>query len=175
MQQTDHKMPVGMQKVWQQAVRATADFTPDALDTDAVVALRRERTSLVAAPADQTPGSATLGVRTSFGECKGAARKGNGGDVLLDGAREVIYNDHALGTPPPRGQASQLGATVGGVVLSASDGTIIYTFAHSVKLGRFYISLSVRFRTLKQCGRFYSALYLIPAPDHSIWPRSAVF
>ena len=65
--------------------------------------------------------------------------------------------------------------TLGGVVLSASDGAIIYTSASSVKLGRSCTSLSGPLRLLKQCDRMPSALYLTPAPDHSIWPRSAVF
>jgi hypothetical protein len=94
---------------------------------------------------------------------------------LLDGAREVIYNDHALGTPPPRGQASQLEATAGGVVLSASGGAIIHTSAYSVKPGGSCSSLSGLSWLPNQCGRFHSGLYLTPANDHSIWPRSAVF
>ena len=61
-------------------------------------------------------------MRTAFGESKGSPCKENGGDVLCDGAGKVMYNDHALGTPPLRGPAGQLGATAGGVVLSASCG-----------------------------------------------------
>ena len=164
-----------MQKVRQQAMCMTTDLAADALDANAVVLSLCARPPLIRAPADQTTDRLTFRMRTSVGKDNGSARKGNGGDVLLDGARKVIYNDHALGTPPLRGQASQLGATVGGVVLSASDRTIIYTFAHSVKLGRSCRSPSGPFRLLKQCDHLHSALYLTPAPDHPIWPRYAVF
>ena len=147
----------------------------DAQDANAVVLSFRARPPLVCAPADQAIGSTALGMRTSIGKRKGSPWKGNGGDVLFDGAGEVLYNDHALGTPPPRGQACQLGATVGGVVLSASGGAIIYTSASFVKLGRSRSSLSASFRLCNQCDRLLSALYLTLVSDHSIWPRSAVF
>ena len=161
-------MAVGMQKVRQQAMCMATDLAADALDTDAVRLACRARPPHVRAPADQATGSTALGMRTSIGESKGSSRKGNGGDVLFDGAREVMYNDHALGTPPPRGQASQLGATAGGVVLSASDGAIIHTSATSVKLGCSCGSLSVLFQLCKQCDRLPFALCLTPAPNHSI-------
>ena len=168
-------MAVGMQKVRQQAMCTSTDRAADALDANAIVLAWRARPPLVRAPADQGTGSATRGMRTAIGERKGSPWKGSGGDVLFDGAGEVMYNDHALGTPPPRGQAHQLGATAGGVVLSASGWAIIYASASSVKPGRSCSSLSMPFQLLKQCDRLHYALYLIPAPDHSIWPRSAVF
>jgi hypothetical protein len=161
-------MAVGMQKVRQQAMCTSTDLATDALDTHQVGLACRARPPHVRAPADQATGSAALGMRTSIGESKGSSWKGNGGDVLFDGAREVMYNDHALGTPPPRGQASQLGATAGGVVLSTSDGAIIHTSATPVKPGCSCSSLSASFRLLNQCGCLDSALHLIPAPDHSI-------
>lgn len=168
-------MTVGVQKVRQQAMSTATDLAADALDANAIVLACRARPPLVRAPADQAPGSAALGMRTTIGKSKGMTRKGNGGDVLFDGAGKVRYNDHALGTPPPRGRAWQLRATVGGVVLSASSGAIIHTSASPVKLGRPCSSLSASFSLPNQCGHLHAALYLIPAPDHSIWPRSAVF
>jgi len=98
-------MAVGMQKVRQQAMCAATDLAADALDANEGVLACRARPPLVCAPADQGSGSAALGMRTSFGESEGSPWKGNGGDVLFDRAGKVIYNDHALGTPPPRGQA----------------------------------------------------------------------
>ena len=161
-------MTVRMQKVRQQAMCTATDLAADALDANAIILACRARPPLVCAPANQGTGSAALGMRTSIGKRKGSPWKGNGGDVLFDGAREVMYNDHALGTPPPRGQARQLGATVGGVVLSASGGAIIHTFVSSVKPGRSCSSLSAPFRLRNQCGRLHAAHYLTPAPNHSI-------
>ena len=117
-------MAVGVQKVRQQAMCTATDLTADALDAYAVVLTLRTRPPLVRAPAGQGIGGATRGMRTSFGESKASPWKGDGGDVSFDGAREVLYNDHALGTPPPRGRAWQLRATVGGVVLSAQVGQL---------------------------------------------------
>ena len=161
-------MAVGMQKVRQQAMCTATDLAAYALDATQVVLACRTRPPLVRAPAGQGIGRVTVGMRTAIGECKDSPWKGNGGDVLFDGAREVLYNDHALGTPPPRGPAGQLGATVGGVVLSASSGAIIHTSASSVKSGRSCCSLSASLRLLDQCGRLASALCVIPAPDRSI-------
>ena len=168
-------MAVGMQKVGQQAMCTATGFAAYALDAHQVGLAGRARPPLVRAPADQGTGRVALRMRTSFGERQGSPWKGKGGDVLLDGARKVRYNDHALGTPPPRGRACQLRATVGGVFLSTLCGAIIHTSASSVKSGRSCSSLSASFRLLDQCDHLHSALDLIPAPDHSIWPKSAVF
>jgi hypothetical protein len=144
-----------MQKVGQKAMCTATNRAADALDANEVVLACRARPPHVRAPADQGTGRAALGMRTLFGEREGSPWKGNGGDVLFDGAGKVRYNDHALGTPPPRGRACQLRATVGGVVLSASDGAIIPTAASSVKSGRSCRSLSC----------------IIP-PTQSVWPSA---
>ena len=56
LQQADHVVAVGMQKVGQQAVCTATDLAANALDANAVVDFRRARPPLVGAPADQATG-----------------------------------------------------------------------------------------------------------------------
>jgi hypothetical protein len=100
LQQTDHIMPIGVQKVGQQAVRVAADLAPHSLDQDAVVDVAGAGRALVLAPANQATAGLTVGMRTGVRDGEAATWEGDGFGVLLYRTGEVLYNDHVFGTPP---------------------------------------------------------------------------
>ena len=95
----DHVMSVGMQEVGEQAVGAPAGLAADALDADAIGLQTCDRLSLVRAPADQSVGNSTVGMRTAVGKSKKTSWKRRGFGVVLGRMSVVLYNDH-IGAPP---------------------------------------------------------------------------
>ncbi|RLC76106.1 MAG: hypothetical protein DRJ03_29245 [Chloroflexi bacterium] len=115
LQQTDHVMPIGVQKVRQQAMRATADIAAKPLDQDAarpkggrVGDVLRARPPFVGTPADQTAGGLTFRVRTGVWDGEAATGEGDCLGVLFYRTGEVLYNNHGLGTPPSSWSGSQI-------------------------------------------------------------------
>ena len=100
LEQANHVMAVGMQEVRQQAVRVAADLAPNPLHQDAVVDVASAGRALVGAPADQATAGLAIGMRTDVRDGEAATGEGDGFGVLLYRTGEVLYNDHALGTPP---------------------------------------------------------------------------
>ena len=108
LQQTDHVMPIGMQKVRQQAMRATTDLAPNPMDQDVVGDVVGAGPSLVGAPTDQAIAGPAVGVRTGVWDGEAATGERNGVSVLLYRTGEVLYNNHVLGTPPSSWSGSQI-------------------------------------------------------------------
>ena len=100
LEQANHIVPVGMQKVGQQAVRAAAGLAPHPLHQDAVFDIAGAGRALVGAPADQATADLALRIRAGVWDGEAAAGEGDGFGVLLHRTGKVLYNDHELGTPP---------------------------------------------------------------------------
>jgi hypothetical protein len=100
LEQTNRIVAMGMQKVGQQAVGASADFAPHPLDQDAVVHNAGAGPALVGAPADQAAVGLTVEMRAGVRDSKVVTGEGDGFGVLLHRTGKVLYNDHELGTPP---------------------------------------------------------------------------
>jgi hypothetical protein len=109
LQQMNHKVPMGMQKVGQQAVGTPAGLATNPLDQDRIVGVTRASPSLVSPPTNQAAAGLTVGMRTAIGQGKVAAREGDGFDILLYRTGKVLYNDHVVGTPPPVVGCANLG------------------------------------------------------------------
>ena len=108
LQQRDHVMPIRVQKVRQQAMRATTDLAPNPLDQDVVGDVAGAGPSLVGAPTYQAIAGPAVGVRTGVRDGEAATGEGNGVSVLLYRTGEVLYNNHVLGTPPSSWSGSRI-------------------------------------------------------------------
>jgi hypothetical protein len=100
LKQRDDKMPMGVKKVGQQAVRAATGLTAYSLDAEPVVDFSGECPTLVGAPADQRTRGLAIRMRTAIWQGKGTALRQECFNVFFDGTEKWLYNDHDLGTPP---------------------------------------------------------------------------
>ena len=155
-------------------MRTAADLATDALDADEIIFSLCARPTRICTPTDQGIRCAALGMGTSIWQSERLAWKGNGGDILFDGAGKVMYNNHALGTPPSVVGPGSL-HTMGGVVLSTRFCPIIPVNAFSVKWRAPCPCVGAHRFSINQCDR-HRCLCSPPAgTDQFIWPRSALF
>jgi len=100
VQQNEHEMAMGMQKIGQQTVSSTAGLAAQPLNADTVVDRLCGRSPFVGAPADQPTAGLAVGVGATVWQLKRTTLGEACGDVFFDGTGEWLYNDHKLGTPP---------------------------------------------------------------------------
>jgi hypothetical protein len=181
LKQRDDKMPMGVKKVGQQAVRAATGLAAYSLDAEPVVDFSGECPTLVGAPADQRTPCPAVGVRAALRYGERAALGENCGDVFFDGTEKRLYNDHELGTPPlvvwppsrdPRREVSSfllkvpaiISIAAGSVKPEQSPGPCQPLLERAINVTRRLVSSRHPSRPIIYSGpkRLYS--------DHSMWP-----
>jgi hypothetical protein len=175
LKQRDDKMPMGVKKVGQQAVRAATGLAAYSLDAEPVVDFSAERPTLVGAPADQRTRGLAARVRTAIWQGKGTALRQECCDVFFDGTEKRLYNDHGLGTPPlvvwPASRDTR--REVSSFLLQVS--AIILASVNSVKPerppGPCQPLLERSINVTRHPGIFQALITL----DHLFWPKEALF
>ena len=175
LHQINRVASVGLHKVRQQTVCATTSFTPDSLYRDAVVDVAYVHSPIVGSPTDQTIGLLAFRMGTFLGYGELATRKSKGFGVILCRTREVLYNNHIFGTPPPVVKLPSIEPLGEVSSFLTRLHAIISTDACSVKLEQSRRPPGVPYLLINQCGRslFPPNSYL--HPNYSIWPELIIF
>lgn len=178
LQESDDKAAMGMKKVRQQGVGATAHLAADALDNQPVVDFG-DRHACVGAPTNQGAGGLAVGMRALLGEREYGLCALTCSNVFFDGAGKTLYNDHGLGTPPSRGPAAKHRQHDGG----CRPFWLVcrhYPHGHQFRqapapAGPPARPACVPALLLNQCGRLCSKARGWLWRDHPIWPGLALF
>jgi hypothetical protein len=175
LQEAEHVVPVRVQEVREQAVRATAGLAAHALDGDGDVSVPQAGPAGVEAPADQAAGGPAGWMETALGERKDTLLGLHSKGVIFDGTGEVLYNDHTLRTPlcvgelasnAPRREVSSFLSRFPAIIPVAAD---------SVKLeGPRGIPIP-QFLLITQSGHERAGRSRPIDPDHPAWPGKARF
>lgn len=175
LQQADHVLPIGMQKVRQQAMSVMTDLASNPLNQDVVVDVVHAGPPFVGAPTDQTIGGLTFRVRTTLGDGKAMARKRDCFGVLLYRIGKVLYNDHVVGTPPLVVKLASIEPQWEVSSFLAQLRAIIPPRTCSVKPGSSRGPLGTPSWLTRHCGRSPFVSRPLLRPNCSIWPRLALF
>jgi len=151
------------------------DLASNPLNHDEVGYVHCAGPPLVGAPADQTVGSLTFGMRTSLGDGKAMTRKGDCFSVLLYRIGEVLYNDHVVGTPPRVVKLASIEPQWEVSSFLAQLLAIILPYACSVKPGSSRGPLGAPSLLTRQRDRSPLVPRPLLRPNYSIWPRLVLF
>ena len=181
VQQSEHEMTMGMQKIGQQTVGSTAGLAAQPLDADAVVDLLCGGSPFVGPPADQPAADLTVGMGAIVWQLKRTALHEACSDVFFDGTGKGLYNDHMLGTPPsvvwppsfdPRREASSFLLKVSTIIPLPVDSV---KPARSPGLSRPLLECSNTVTSHLVSSKCPSGLIIYSGPkspyfDHLLWP-----
>jgi hypothetical protein len=184
VQQSEHEMAMGMQKIGQQTVGPAAGLAAQPLDADSVVDFFCSGSSFVGAPTDQRTAGLAVGVRTIVWQLKRATLGEACSDVFFDGTGKGLYNDHMLGTPPlvvrppstePRREVSSFLLKVPAIILAPVDSV---KPARSPGLSRSLLECSNTVTGRLVSPKCSSGLIIYSGPkspyfDHLLWPITA--
>jgi len=175
LQEAQDVMPVGMQKVRQQAVSPTANPAAHPLHGETVASVHQAGPAGVGAPADQRAVGLAVGMRATLGKRKDTAVGMDGLGVFFDGTGEMLYNDHTMRTPlcvgglgsvAPRREVSSFLVRLPAIIpidapsvnLCGSRGVACQPFLPTNQFGHKLASRSTPIQL-----------------DHSTWPHTARF
>jgi hypothetical protein len=175
LQQAQHVMAVWMQKIRQQAVRPAADFAADPLNTQPVVPLLGAGPTRVGAPADQGALCLAFGMGTAIREGNVTPRTDISLGIVFDRKGEMMYDNHAFGTPLRVVEQLTLGHQ-GRCLPFCSDGSRLSPpTPGSSSPASLQSRLISPLRRIKQCDHIPLAGTCHLKSNYSIWPRLAFF